>query len=128
MIYVDTSVVLALLLSEVRQPPASFWTADLVTSRLTEYETWVRLHAYGHAQARGPAANDLFAELVLLELDEAACSRCRTPFPTPVRTLDALHLSAVDTLHRSGQLALVATYDARMREAAVAMGFPLFPL
>ena len=125
MIYVDTSVVLAQLLSEPRRPEPSFWQADLVTSRLTEYETWVRLHAYGVAQARGPRANEMFAEFVLLELDEAACSRCRTPFPFPVRTLDALHLAAVDSLHRSGLLVEIATYDDRLRRAAEASGFPV---
>jgi hypothetical protein len=38
MIYVDTSVALAHLLAEDRCPPPGFWSQDLVTSRLLEYE------------------------------------------------------------------------------------------
>ena len=38
MIYLDTSVALAWLLTEDRQPPASFWDGTLVSSRLLEYE------------------------------------------------------------------------------------------
>ncbi len=45
MIYVDTSVVLAHLLTEDRSPPASFWQGNLVSSRLLEYEVWTRLHS-----------------------------------------------------------------------------------
>lgn len=37
MIYLDTSVALAHLLAEDRQPPASLWDETLVSSRLLEY-------------------------------------------------------------------------------------------
>jgi hypothetical protein len=47
--------------------------------------------------------------------------------PAPVRTLDALHLAAVDYLVRAGQHVAVATCDERMRSAAGAMGFELYP-
>ena len=45
MTYVDTSVLLAHLLDEQRRPPVSLWSESLVTSRLTHYEMWVRIHA-----------------------------------------------------------------------------------
>ena len=47
MIYVETSVVLAQLLAEDRCPPESLWTGTPVSSRLTEYEVWTRVHARG---------------------------------------------------------------------------------
>jgi membrane protein implicated in regulation of membrane protease activity len=43
-VYLDTSVLLAQLLDEQRQPPGSLWSESLVTSRLTHYEAWVRVH------------------------------------------------------------------------------------
>lgn len=61
LIYVDTSVVLAQVLSEDVRPSDRFWTANLVSSRLTEYEAWVRLHAYGLAETHGPALADTLA-------------------------------------------------------------------
>jgi len=126
MIYVDSSVVLADVLTEDRRPPANFWERDdLVSSRLCEYEAWVRLHAYGCAATHGPALANVLAHLDLLSLDEATCARCRAPFPVPVRTLDALHLAAAEFLRSRGFVPEVATYDARMRDAAAAMGFGL---
>ena len=45
MIYVETSVALAQLLAEDRCPPESLWNTPVVSSRLTEYEVWTRIHA-----------------------------------------------------------------------------------
>ena len=46
--YVDTSFVLAEVLAESVRPPLSFWSSpDLASSRLTEYEAWVRRLAEG---------------------------------------------------------------------------------
>ena len=54
MIYVDTSVVLAHVLAEDRIPPSALWDQPLISSRLTQYETWCRLHA--RRQAERPRA------------------------------------------------------------------------
>ena len=43
--YVDSSAVLAQILTEDRRPPRALWAENLVSSRLLEYEVWVRLHA-----------------------------------------------------------------------------------
>ncbi len=45
MIYIDTSVALAHLLAEDRQPPGSLWEETLFSTRLLEYEIWTPLHA-----------------------------------------------------------------------------------
>ena len=50
------------------------------------------------------------------------------PFPIAIRTLDALHLATVDYLMRSYKHLSLATYDKRMREAAIALGIPLVDL
>ncbi len=96
-----------------------------MTSRLTEYEAWVRLHAYDRAATDGGAMRATLMSMSTLELDPAACSRCFSPFPVPVRTLDALHLAAADYVRAQGVSVEIATYDARMRDAATAMGFAL---
>jgi hypothetical protein len=129
MIYVDSSVVLAQVLSEDVRPVPSFWSPyGLASSRLTEFECWVRVHAYGKAETHGAMLGEVLAALDLVSLDESACARCRAPFPTPVRTLDAVHLAAADFLRLRGFSVQIATYDARMQEAAAAMGFGLAPL
>ena len=68
MIYVDTSVALAELLAEDRRPVESFWNETLVSSRLFEYEVWIRVHARKLARSHGEAARALVGRVALLEL------------------------------------------------------------
>jgi len=125
-IYVDTSVVLAQLLAEDRAPDASLWqAAPLVTSRLLEYEVWTRINARGLNVSHGDDVRTLLARLALLELTPPVLTRALEPFPTPVRTLDALHLASIDFLRTMGQQPELATFDRRMAEAATALGIPV---
>lgn len=125
MTYLDTSVALAQLLAEDRRPPDELWTEELVASRLLEVELWNRLHARGLATSHGDAARLLLARLAFVELTGAALGRALLPFPAPVRTLDALHLSAIAFLRERGLSIRLATYDRRMADAARAMGVQL---
>lgn len=118
MIYLDTSVALAHLLSEDRRPPDSLWGETVVSSRLLEYELWNRLHARGSAVTHGDHARDLLQRIAFLELAPPVLSRALEPFPFPVRTLDALHLASMDFLRAQRQRVLLASYDERMLEAA----------
>ncbi|HEX7127170.1 MAG TPA: PIN domain-containing protein, partial [Thermodesulfobacteriota bacterium] len=95
MIYLDTSVVLAQLLAEDRAPAAWLWREPLVASRLLEYEVFVRLHARGLGASHAEAARLLLGRIALLELVAPVLVRALEPFPTPVRTLDALHLASM---------------------------------
>jgi predicted nucleic acid-binding protein len=126
MIYLDASVALAHLLAEDRIPPAALWTESLVSSRLLDYELWVRIHARGLAASHGEAVRDLVGRVALLELAPPVLARAVEPFPAPVRTLDALHLASAEFLCRQGQTVRLATYDDRMRHAAAAMGLDLY--
>lgn len=125
MIYLDTSVLLAQLLAEDRIPPDVLWTEALIASRLLEYETWVRLNARGLAGTHGEAARALLGRVALLELAPPVLARALSPFPSPVRTLDALHLASAEFLREQRQDLSLATYDERMASAARAMGIPL---
>ncbi len=126
MIYLDTSVALAHLLAEDRRPPPEIWREELVSSRLLEYELWNRLHAMDLAPSHGDAARLLLARLAWLELRPEVLERALHPFPVPVRTPDALHLSSVSFLRERGKEVTLATYDERMAEAARAMHVPLW--
>ena len=128
MIYVDSSVALAQLLAEDRVPPVALWGQDLVTSRLLVYEVWTRLHARGLGGSHAASARALFDQLSLLELSPEILARGQEAFPGVVRSLDALHLASIDWLQRQGVAIRLATYDARLAEAARRLSIPLEPL
>jgi predicted nucleic acid-binding protein len=127
-IYLDTSVALAHLLSEDRRPPDSLWAETLVASRLLEYELWTRLNARGLGASHGEAARRLLERLALLEMLPNVLARAVEPFPVPVRTLDALHLASIEFLRGLGQKVELATYDDRLLAAARGLGIPLAAL
>jgi hypothetical protein len=127
-IYLDTSVVLAQLLAEDRQPPEALWSRPLVSSRLLEYELWTRLHARRLAKTHGEAARAFLARLAFLELAAPVFARALEPWPRPVRTLDALHLASLEFLRGQGQSVALASYDERQLAVAAALGFELAPL
>src|SRR5262249_39556174 len=102
--------------------------APLVSSRLLEYEVWNRVHAYGLADSHGDRARSLLIGIELLEMERSVLARALEPWPTAVRTLDALHLATVGHLRSpSGSVAL-ARYDHRLLAAARALGIQLAAL
>ena len=126
MIYVDSSVVLAQLLAEDRYPDPSFWRdGPFVSSRLLEYEVWNRINGRGLAMSHAEDVRLLLGRLSILEVAPAVLARALDPFPTPVRTLDALHLASIEFLRGMGQRPTLATYDQRLSEAATALDIPL---
>jgi len=124
-IYLDTSVALAHLLAEDRRPPATLWDEELVASRVLEYELWNRIHARDLARTHGDAVRRLIARIARVELLPEVLDRAREPFPIPVRTLDALHLSTAAWLTERGHPVRLASYDECLVRAADAMGIPL---
>jgi predicted nucleic acid-binding protein len=54
-----------------------------------------------------------------------ACSRAPSSRSRALRTLDALHLATLHYLVEAGQRVALATFDARMAEAARRMSLPL---
>jgi predicted nucleic acid-binding protein len=127
-IYLDTSVALAHLLAEDRSPPEALWGETLVSSRLLAFEVRTRLHARGLEASHGAAARQLVGRVALLEMIPEVLERAALPFPSPVRTLDALHLASIHFLAEQGQSPRLATYDRRMAEAAKALGFEIYHL
>lgn len=129
--YIDTSVLLRIVLGEPR--PLTEWRSiDLaLTSELTRVEA---LRTIDRARIELRLADREVAErraLVLgtldgfhlAQLDRVVLDRAAEPFPTLVRTLDAIHL-ATALLSRSEHQGLVfATHDDAQATAARSVGF-----
>ncbi len=128
MIYVDTSVALAQLLAEDRRPPESLWTETLVSSRLLEYEVWTRIHARRLTKSHSDVVRGLLASLAFIELVPTVLGRALEPFPTKVRTLDAIHLASLLFLRERDNSIALATYDNRQRAACRRLKIPLVDL
>jgi predicted nucleic acid-binding protein len=127
-IYLDTSVAIAHLLAEDRQPPDSLWRQPLVASRLVEYELWTRLNARSLGASHGELARRLVERLAMVEMLPNVLARALEPFPAPVRTLDALHLASIEFLRGLGQKVELASYDERLIGSARALGVAIAAL
>jgi predicted nucleic acid-binding protein len=128
LIYLDTSVALAQLLAENRRPPDGFWQEALIASRLLEYELWTAINARGLSASHGNEVRALIGRVALIELTPPVLARALEPFPSAVRTLDALHLASIEFLRTQRQQIVLATYDKRMEVTARALGIPLHPI
>lgn len=128
MIYLDTSVAIAHLLAEERQPPVSLWSERLVSSRLLEYEVWTRIHARRLTRSHSEAVHALLEGIAFLEMLPAILARALDPFSSPVRTLDALHLASIDFLRARGHRVALASYDDRLLATARELGVASVPL
>jgi len=128
LIYLDTSVALAHLLAEDRLPPEKLWHEPLISSRLLEYEVWTRIHARKLSGSHADEVRALLSRIAFVELSPPVLARALEPFPKPVRTLDALHLAAMDFLQKQGQVIDLASYDDRLISAARALRFSIYKM
>lgn len=130
--YIDTSALLRLVL---REPGAldDLRSYDaLVSSELIAVEsarTIDRLRLQGaltveEAAVRRRAVADWLEAIDLVLLRPAVLSRASEPLPTPLGTLDALHLAtALVWRERMGVLPTMATHDSALGLAARTFGF-----
>ena len=129
--YLDSSALLRLVLGE----PGGLadWQAPRhgVTSALTEVEclrTIDRLRLRGllnveETARRRAAVYDFLEALEVIELSPRVIARAAQPFPTPLGTLDALHLStALLWCERSEEDLALATHDNELALAARSCG------
>ena len=130
--YVDASVLLRVLLGEPGRLREWRQLETAVSSALAEVEvlrTLDRLRLREQltleeaADRRGAAFRVLHA-VSLAEVSAPILRRAADPFPTPLGTLDAIHLATAlawrDARHPA---LLVATHDAQLALAARACGF-----
>jgi len=95
---------------------------------LLEYEIWTRIHARELARSHGDQVRALVGRVAFVELAPPVLARALEPFPSPVRTLDALHLASIEFLRTQGQVVQLASYDDRLTAAARALRIPLYKL
>lgn len=132
--YVDTSVLLRLTLGEPRGLKDLLAYDELVSSELLAVEsrrTIDRLRTQGSLTAEESVARlELVSEWLeaidLVLLRPAVLSRAGDPLPTPLGTLDALHLAtALVWRERMGLPLVVATHDAALALAGRSFGFEI---
>ena len=122
MIYLDSSVALAYLLAEDRFPSGLLWDQPLVSSRLLECEVWNRINAHRLQDSHGDAVRNLIGRVAMIEMVGPVLRRALQPFPVPVRTLDAIHLAALEFIRLQKQNVQLASYDERLLAAARFLG------
>jgi hypothetical protein len=122
LIYLDSSVVLARVFAEANSPSDAFWLQRFTSSKLLEYEVMNRVNQRADVAQRADNARVLIDNVELVDLPPVALARALAPFPTPVKTLDGLHLATMDYLRANGQTFRLASYDRRLIAAASAMG------
>ena len=129
--YVDTSVLLRVVLGQPDRLAEWRRIETAVTSALTEVEALRTLDRQArqgklpeHAlPARRGLAIELLERIERVDLGPAILRRAADPFPTPLGTLDALHLSTALLWSQARDTPLVlATHDAQLAGAAQAMG------
>jgi uncharacterized protein len=118
MIYLDSSVALAYLLAEDRFPSELLWDQPLVSSRLLECEVWNRVNAHQLQNSHGDAVRNLIGRVAMIEMVGPVLARALQPFPVAVRTLDAIHLSALEFVRAQKQNVQLASYDERLLSVA----------
>jgi predicted nucleic acid-binding protein len=121
-IYLDSSVALAHLLAEDRFPPDALWDQSLVSSRLLECEVWNRINAHQLQTSHGEAVRNLIGRVAMIEMIGPVLTRALQPFPGPVRTLDAIHLAAIEFIRAQKQSVQLASYDERLVAVARLLG------
>jgi hypothetical protein len=126
--YLDSSVALAHLFAEARQPRPDIWDRRLISSRLLEFEIWTRVYARGGTTAMSNSACAFLSGMELLEMSRETLARALSPFPVHVRTLDGLHLATMHFLVEQGDAVELASYDNRLVTAAAALGIPIAQL
>ena len=135
--YVDASVVLRVVLGEsgrLREWPA---LTSIVSSELLEIECLRTLDRIRLGANRSPeemairrgAVYRLLEEADLVELSRPVLHRVASEFPTPLGTLDAIHLAtAMIWREREGTRPVFATHAAALGLGAQAMGFAVIGL
>ena len=130
--YVDTSVLLRVVLREPTALDELRSYKALVSSELISVEscrTIDRLRLGGfltieEAAERLTIVTEWLEAIDLVLLRPAVLARASDPLPTPLGTLDALHLAtALVWRDRMGALPVMATHDAALGLAARSFGF-----
>jgi predicted nucleic acid-binding protein len=130
-VYLDTSVVLRVLLKEPN--PIDIWGRwDRAFSsalwRVEALRTVDRLRLLDEISDHEVAdlvrdVQSIHETLAIYPLDERVMRRASETFPTVVGTLDAIHLASAIFIRESQSIDLVLTHDSQLGTAARSLGF-----
>jgi predicted nucleic acid-binding protein len=129
--YVDSSVLLRMVLGQRDRLKEWKLIEQAIASALVEVECLRTLDRLRHHQdlpaeglvSRREAVFRLLAEFSVVAPSRQVFSRAAQPFPTPLGTLDAIHLATALLWKERGPSQLVmATHDAALATAARASG------
>jgi predicted nucleic acid-binding protein len=132
--YLDASVALRVVLGEPGRLAEWPQIATAVASALAEVEclrTLDRLSRLGPLTAdelaeRRTGIYRLFKGVEIVDVGRGVLRRASEPFPTPLGTLDAIHLSTAIAWRDAHEEALtMATHDKALALAARAIGLPV---
>jgi len=132
--YYDSSVLLRVLLGQPGGLPDWRTRRGGIASALVKVEC---LRTLDRLRVRANLTDEIFAPrreaafrlldaLDVVAIDDAVLERASQPFPTALRTLDAIHLAtALLYRERSREEVILATHDAALGRAARACGVPV---
>ena len=128
-VYIDSSVVLRIVLGE--RAPLREWSKirSAISSEIIRVEclrVLDRLRTMGalderELSRRRATAIEILSGFELVRVNRAVLDRAAEPFPTLIRTLDAIHLASALLVHARAPTRL-ATHDAELATAARAVG------
>jgi predicted nucleic acid-binding protein len=133
--YIDSSVILRKLLRE-KGAIADLTQWQLFSSQLLDVEVRRTLQRY---HFEGVLAADTFARRLqewyafrdaidLVSISDGILRRAAEPFPTLIKTLDAIHLAtALAWTRQTEEPIIVLTHDRQFGIAASACGYPVVP-
>lgn len=132
--YLDSSVLLRMVLGEQGALPGIGFADQVVSSRLIEAEsfrTLDRLRLQGRVDVAELAARQALLigwleEIDQIAVDEDILRRVSRPLPIPLGTLDAIHLATAERhMELEGRPLTLATHDTQLALAARALGVPV---
>jgi hypothetical protein len=85
---------------------------------------WNHINAHQLQDSHGDAVRNLIGRVAMIEMVGPVLTRALQPFPVPVRTLDAIHLAAIEFVRAQKQSVQLASYDERLLAAARVLGIP----
>jgi hypothetical protein len=121
---------LRIVLGEAKPLPQWRRIREAITSEITKVESLRSLDRLRLAGAlddrelgrRRATMLTLLGGFELVRLNRAVLSRAAEPFPTQIRTLDAIHVASALLLPSSKRQLYFATHDDDMATAAIAVG------
>jgi predicted nucleic acid-binding protein len=132
-IYFDSSVVLRVVLGERNRLTEWARASQAVTSEITRVEclrALDRLRLDGgmpdrELSRRRAATLTVLSGMEAVRLNRAVLARAAEPFPTRVRTLDAVHVASAMLASARIPALRFATHDVDLAAAAAAEGLPV---